>query len=280
MSNVDIKELTDMAKRMRIEALTMAYEAGKSGAHLGGGLSCIEILAVLYGQVARFKPDDPAWEDRDRILISKAHAVLAYYTALYEAGFLTKEELFSFEKEGTDFVGHPQKRPDKGIEYAGGSLGMALSVACGMAVHARDQKSVRRIFCLLGDGECEEGSIWEAVMFAAKERLGNLVVIVDRNKLQYDGTTSEVAGLDHIGEKFECFGWNKKEIDGHNISELIDALKDNHIDMPTVIIADTVKGKGVSFMENDPLWHHSVLSEVQYKQALSELDCEGLNAGD
>ena len=269
--NNKIKDLEKMTKRMREMSINMAFSAGKNGAHLGGGLSAIEILAVLYGAVARLNPDNPNWEDRDRILISKAHCVLAYYTALYEAGFLTEDDLASFEKNGSYFVGHPIKNIEKGIEYAGGSLGMALSVAAGMAIHAKRKSSSRKVYVLLGDGECEEGSVWEAVMFAANHKLNNLIAIIDRNQLQYDGTTEEIAGLDDFSKRITAFGWKTVEVDGHSIPALLKAYKDTDEERPLAVIANTVKGKGVSFMENDPLWHHSELKKELYEQAIAEI---------
>lgn len=266
--------LTAMAKRMRLKALDMAFHAGKAGAHLGGGLSSIEILAVLYGEIARLDCSNPYWEDRDRILISKAHCVLAYYTALNEAGFITDEELKLFEKNGSDLAGHPLKNIEKGIEYAGGSLGMALSAAAGMAIHAKAVNSKRKIYVLLGDGECEEGSVWEAMMFAANYKLDNLVAVIDWNKLQYDGTIAEVAGLDNLPEKIRAFGWKAVEADGHDIRDMVRAYQEGEPGKPLAILANTVKGKGVSFMEGNPLWHHSELNESLYKQAVEEVQGE------
>ena len=179
-----VEQIQQMAKRMRLQALHMAYRAGKAGAHLGGGLSCIEILATLYGGCATIDAKNPLWEERDRILIGKAHAVLAYDTALYEMGFLTQEDLDSFEQDGSDLVGHPMRNLQHGIEFSGGSLGMALSVGCGMALDAKVKGRKHRVYVLLGDGECEEGAIWEAMMSAAKMKLHNLTVIIDNNHLQ------------------------------------------------------------------------------------------------
>lgn len=273
-------ELKEMSKRMRLKALQLAYDAGDAGAHLGGGLSSIEILATLYGAVANVDNENPYNEDRDRILMGKAHCVLAYYTALHEVGFISDKELNSFEKDGTMFVGHPVRNIEKGIEYSGGSLGMALSVGAGMAIHAKKQKSLRKIYVLLGDGECEEGSIWEAMMFASKYQLDNLVAIVDRNKLQSDGLTCDVIGLDNLPEKFSAFGWEVVQVDGHNVSELLRAYQTISVNKPLVIIADTVKGKGVSFMEGNVDWHHAELKEEMYKRAREEVEERGLdNAG-
>lgn len=271
MKDVEISRIKNMAKNMRLHAIEMAYNAGRNGAHLGGGLSCIEIMAVLYGAVAKFKVDDPLWKERDRILVSKAHAVLAYYTALNECGFISDKELEGFEDGETDLPGHPLKLPEKGIEYAGGSLGMALSVGAGMAAHAKRVGNKNCIYVLLGDGECEEGSIWEAVMFAANNELDNLIAIVDRNHLQYDGLTEDVAGLKLIEKKFEAFGWKSVSVNGHNIRALMDAFSMEHTRCPMVIVADTVKGKGVSFMENNAVWHHAVLNENQYRKAIEEI---------
>lgn len=269
------QELAEMAVRMRLKALEMAYHAGKTGAHLGGGLSAIEILAVLYGAAARIDSENPFWDDRDRILISKAHCVLAYYTALQEAGFISGEELNTFEQNGGSLAGHPVKNIEKGIEYAGGSLGMALSVAAGMAVHAKNAGSRRRIYVLLGDGECEEGSVWEAFLFAANYRLNNITAIIDRNRLQYDGTTEEVAGLTGLADKIAAFGWKTVRADGHSVSELLQAYKSTDDEKPLAVIADTVKGKGVSFMENNPAWHHSELKKEMYEQAAAQVRAEG-----
>ena len=265
------EELVEMSKRMRLCALNMAYSAGKNGAHLGGGLSAIEIFAVLYGAIARVDSQNPLWEDRDRILIGKAHGVLAYYTALYEAGFLTKEDIEGFEVNGSTMIGHPVKNLQKGIEYAGGSLGMALSVGAGFALSARNNSSHRKVYVVLGDGECQEGAIWETLIFATKYNLDNLVIIVDQNGMQSDGTTLEVAGFNDVTAKMRAFGCDVEEVDGHNISELLRAFQKVSIKKPKVIVAKTIKGKGVSFIEDDYRWHHSQLSKEQYEQAVREV---------
>lgn len=264
-------DIEKMAFRMRRTALKMAHAAGKSGAHLGGGLSCIEILAVLYGAVADVRADDPLWGQRDRILISKAHCVLAYYTALREMGFLTDEDIAHFEQNGYDMPGHPLRNQRKGIEYAAGSLGMAPSVAVGMALDAKLKNRENKVYVLLGDGECEEGAVWEAFLSASHYKLDNLVVIIDRNHLQYDGTTEEVAGLDKISQKLAAFGFKVVEVNGHDIGALLDAFREGAEEKPLAVIADTVKGKGVSFMENNLKWHHGVMSEKEFQAAMEEL---------
>lgn len=266
----NVSDVEKMAYRMRLRALRMAHDAGKNGAHLGGGLSCIEILATLYSY-ANINPQNVKNRDHDRILISKAHCVLAYYAALYEKGFLTEEDIKTFEQDGSDFPGHPLKNIDYGIEYAGGSLGMALSVGIGMAYAAKQEKSNRRVYVLLGDGECEEGSIWEGIISASHFNLNNLCVIIDRNRLQYDGTTEEIGGLGNFKEKMKAFDWQVEEIDGHNVSALLEAFENINADKPKMVIADTIKGKGVSFMENNKKWHHSTLSDKQYEEAVAEV---------
>ena len=269
-----VEQIQQMAKRMRLQALHMAYRAGKAGAHLGGGLSCIEILATLYGGCATIDAKNPLWEERDRILIGKAHAVLAYDTALYEMGFLTQEDLDSFEQDGSDLVGHPMRNLQHGIEFSGGSLGMALSVGCGMALDAKVKRRKHRVYVLLGDGECEEGAIWEAMMSAAKMKLHNLTVIIDNNHLQYDGKTEEVGGFTDIEAKLKAFGFLMITCDGHDVNSLLQAFSQKSDDQPIAIIADTIKGKGVSFMENDPLWHHAELKEADYERARAEIEKE------
>lgn len=260
---------------MRLRALKMALDAGEHGAHLGPAMSCMEIFAALYGQILRFDPSNPRWEERDRVLISKAHCVLAYYTALSEAGFIPDEELNGFEKDGYSLAGHPAANPEWGIEYSGGSLGQALPVALGMALDAKRKKRGNRIYVLLGDGECDEGSNWEAFLAAAHYRLDNLIVILDKNRLQYDGATDEIMNLGDFGGKMRAFGWLASEIDGHNTQKLLDAFAVRPQNQPYMIIANTVKGKGVSFMENVREWHHAKLTRKQYDEAAAEINGGG-----
>ena len=270
MNNID--HIWQMAIRMRARAIEMAHSAGKAGAHLGGGLSCIEILAALYGEIANIDSNNPCNPNRDRILISKGHCVLAYYTALFEKGFLKEDDLAHFEKNGYDMPGHPLKNLDKGIEYAAGSLGMALSVGVGMALDARVKKRKNNVYVLLGDGECEEGSVWEAIMYAPHYELDNLFAIIDCNRLQYDGTTDEITGLDNFEEKFKQFGWSAVTVeDGHDIRKLVDAFHITHEGKPLAVIASTIKGKGVSFMENDGKWHHGIMTDDEYNKAIEEV---------
>lgn len=265
-----IKELTEMAKRMRLSALDMALASGKNGSHLGGSLSCIEILAVLYGGILRFDKEDPFDPDRDRFIPSKNHCVLAHFPALAEAGFIKRDELLEFQKDGGRLTGYP-RRVEIGLEYSGGSLGMAISVGIGIALNAREHGRPTRVYVLMGDGELNEGSIWEAFMSAAQYKLDNITAIIDRNHLSYDGDTEEVMGIDSLKEKMESFHWSVSQCDGHDVGELLLAFSQGEKGKPHVIIADTVKGKGVSFMENRPEWHHHSLSEEQYEAARAEV---------
>ena len=265
-----IQDIEAMAKRMRLAALDMALSAGKGGAHLGGGLSCIEIFAALYGGVLRFDPKDPCWEERDRFFVSKNHCVLAQFPALYEAGYIEKQDLRELTKDGGRINGYPRD-VGLGLEYSGGSLGMAVSVAIGVALALREKESGAHVYVLMGDGELNEGSVWEALLSAAQYKLDNLTVLIDRNHLCYDGDTEDVMALEDLEAKFQAFNWKVKRCDGHSIADLLRAMAEERPGTPYAIIAETVKGKGVSFMENRAEWHHGVLSQKQYEQARAEL---------
>lgn len=272
MSELEEKalRLDEIAKRMRLDALDMALAAGSGGSHVGGSLSCIEILAVLYGEILRFDVKNPLDPSRDRFIPSKNHCVLAHIPALAEAGFIPHEEILEFQKNGGRLTGYP-RRPEIGLEYSGGSLGMALSVGIGMALAAREQGRPSRVYILMGDGELNEGSVWEAFMSAAHYGLDNLTAIIDRNHLSYDGDTEAVMGLDSLEDKLTSFGWYVSQCDGHSTRELLEAFRDTKAGCPHVIIAKTVKGKGVSFIENRPEWHHHRLSQEEYDRARREI---------
>ena len=265
-----IKELEQTAMQVRLDALDMAFSAGEKGAHLGGGLSCVEILTALYGEVLRYDVKNPHWANRDRFISSKNHCVLALFPVLANAGFLDHSEIFEFTKDGGRLVGYP-RNVDIGLEYSGGSLGMAISVGVGMALAAREEKRETQVYILMGDGEMAEGSIWEAMMSAAHYKLSNLTAIIDRNHLCYDGDTEEVMALEDLGAKFESFNWHVSKCNGHDIADLLRAFSEKSDEKPNVVIADTVKGKGVSFMENRREWHHSRLSKAQYEAAVNEI---------
>ncbi len=267
-----IAKISAMSNHMRRRLLTLGFSAGSMGAHFGSGLSIIELTATLYGTIMKFDLSNPKNEDRDRFILSKGHGSLGLYTALAEAGFLTEEELKTFELNDGFLPGQPQMNLDKGIEFSSGSLGHGLSFGIGSALFAKNKGKDYRTYVLMGDGECNEGSVWEAAMSASHFKLDNLIAIIDRNNLQSDGISSEIMNMEDFPNKWRCFGWETIEIDGHNIEEIFDALSHkNQNEKPYAIIANTVKGKGVSFMENNNEWHHNRLSEEQYNAAMSEV---------
>jgi len=258
-------------RKMRRHALRMSMAAGPTGAHLGGGLSMMEIMAALYFGTLRYDVQNPRWEQRDRFILSKGHGSLAYYAALSLAGFINEEELATFKCNNSDLSGHPHMDLDRGIEFSSGSLGQGLSLGVGSALALRMRaNNTSRVFVLLGDGEINEGSNWEAAMSAAHFRLSRLTVIVDKNGFQYDGSTQAVMDMGDLAAKWDSFGWTARNVDGHDILALIDAMHMPH-DKPLAVIAHTVKGKGVSFMENNRLWHHRRLTQEQFEQAMAEL---------
>lgn len=260
-----------LAKTLRLSALQMALNSGKNGSHLGAGLSSVEIFAALYGGVLKYDLQNKEDENRDRLVVSKGHCVLSYYSALRQAGFLTDEDIQSFETNGSHFHGHAMRNLDKGIEFSGGSLSMGMSFAVGQALACKKKGLTSRVFSIVGDGECDEGLIWEAAMSAANYGLNNFVLIVDRNKLQYDGPTTEVMNQIDLGDKFRAFGFDVRVVDGHDVDALATALNAPS-EKPICVIADTIKGKGVSFMEGVKTWHHSVLTQEQYDQAVKEVE--------
>lgn len=258
------------ANQMRKDALYMTYKAGNPGAHIGGGLSMIEIMATLYVGIMKLDIDDMKSEKRDRFILSKGHGVLGLYTAMNQVGLIKREEYDSFKKNNTFLTGHPSMNLERGIEFSSGSLGQGLSLGVGTCIALREKgNNSSRAFVLMGDGECNEGSVWEAAMSASHFKLNNLVAIVDKNGIQYDGGTEKVMNMGNLKDKWESFGWEVVELDGHNIEELYEAF-DLISDKPKVIIAHTVKGKGVSFMENNSLWHNSRLTDKQYEEAMAE----------
>jgi len=270
---MNTKELERIANELRILTLKAVYNA-QSG-HIGGSFSSAEIITVLYFYKLKINPKDPLWEDRDRFILSKGHAAPMLYSALAKRSFFSEEELVnSLRKIGSRFQGHPDMRKTPGVEMTTGSLGQGLSVAIGIALGAKyiDKKSFR-VYTLLGDGELNEGQVWEAFMSASKYKLDNLVCICDRNRVQLDGYTEEIMPLEPLKLKIEAFGWEVLEIDGHNIEAIIKALDyaETVKNKPTCIIAHTVKGKGVSFMENTHKWHGKPPNREEYEEALKEL---------
>lgn len=267
----NVKELQEIAKQIRRNIIKQVYGA-KSG-HPGGSLSSADILTVLYFNQMNIDEKNPESPLRDRFVLSKGHASPALYACLAEKGFFEKKELERFRKINGKLQGHPDMNKVVGVDMTTGSLGQGLSVANGMALTSKMNHDGFRVYCLLGDGEIEEGQIWEAAMSSSKYKLDNLCAILDYNNLQIDGSIEEVKGLDNIEGKFRSFGFNTIIVDGHNIEQLINAFNSAKItkEKPTIIIAKTIKGKGISFMENKTQWHGKAPSEEEYNLAMEEL---------
>lgn len=263
--------IEEMARFMRRKILDISHTCNLS-AHLGGGLSIVDIMATLYGHALKFDRFNPRWEGRDRFILSKGHGVLGYYSALLAANLITEETYNTFQANESDLIAHPVMNMDLAIESSNGSLGQGLSMAIGIALAANKRGFNFKTYVLLGDGECNEGSVWEAVMSAPQLGLGNLVVIVDYNRLQSDGDCKKIIDLGDLSAKFACFGWEVCEVNGHDVSQLVRAFESftkEHV--PKVLVANTVKGKGVSFMENNNEWHHNRLTKAIYELALKEV---------
>lgn len=269
----DIKQLKKKTIEIRKDILTMLEAAGSG--HTGGSLSMVEILTILYHYVMRYDPKRPEWHQRDRFVLSKGHGCPALYAVLADCGYFPKKELASLRRFGTRLQGHPQKGLP-GIETSSGSLGQGLSIANGMALAARMDRRDTRIYCMVGDGELNEGQAWEAVMTASHYDLDNLCTIVDYNKFCIDGPIEDVMGLEPLPDKWKSFGWHTVEVDGHSLEDLIEAFdkaKETK-GKPTVIIAHTIKGKGISFIECDNKWHGIAPKKEELERALKELDEE------
>lgn len=271
LEKLEIQELEKKARKIREDIIEEVYSA-KSG-HPGGSLSVADILTVLYFREMNIHPENPDWEDRDRFVLSKGHCSPALYSCLANRGFFPVEDLKTFRNINSYLQGHPDKNKVPGVDMTTGSLGQGLSVANGMAIAGKMSQKDYRVYCVLGDGEIEEGQVWEAAMAANQYKLDNLCVVVDNNNLQIDGTIEEVMSSHPIDEKFRSFGFQVINIDGHDIEEIIKAFEvaKNVKGKPTCIIAKTIKGKGVTFMENQAGWHGKAPNEEQYNQAISEM---------
>jgi len=265
--------LRNKATDLRRKIIELAVIAG--GGHLGGALSAIDILVVLYYHVLRIDPKDPRWEGRDRFILSKGHGALALCPVLADRGFFPEELLANFNRLDSPFGMHPDRNKVPGVEMSTGSLGHGLGVAVGVALSGRLDRAKWRVYCLLGDGECHEGSVWEAAMAASHYRLGNLCAIVDRNGFCIDGPTEEIMGIEPFSRKWEAFGWRAVEVDGHDFAQLLDVFENlppvDH-EVPTAVIAKTVKGKGVSFMEGVGAWHYGGLDSEKERRALEDIE--------
>jgi transketolase len=267
----DPGQLQEIARQVRLDIVEMLHQAGSG--HLGGSLSATDILVALFFAEMRAKPGDPCWIDRDRFILSKGHGAPALYAVLSRLGYFPREELASLRRFGSMLQGHPDSACTPGVEIPTGSLGQGLSIANGLALACRLNGQASRIFILMGDGEIQEGQIWEAAMSAAHYGLDNLTAVVDRNRLQIDGRTKEVMSLEPLPEKWRAFGWHTLEVDGHDIPELLEALKTCRgvSGRPSLIIAHTVKGKGVSVFEDKAKYHGVAPTDEEYQQALKEL---------
>jgi len=265
-----LAELDAMTMEMRRDVIEMIYAAGSG--HPGGSFSEMEILTALYFRIMRYDPQNPAWPERDRFILSKGHACPGLYAVLSKAGYFPREEMWTFRQLGSRLQGHAHPGTP-GVEMNSGSLGQGLSFAVGTALAARLDQRSSRAYVLLGDGECDEGQVWEAAMAAANYRLDNLTAFVDRNRIQNDRFTTQVIKLEPLAEKWSAFGWNVLKVDGHSIGQVTEAVDraKNHVGRPTMIIADTVKGKGVSFMENNPDFHGRSPTKDEYERAIAEL---------
>jgi len=274
LPRLDIPSLEKLAAKLRIDIIDMIYEA-QSG-HPGSSLSCIDLLVNLWFHHMLWDPANADWRERDRFILSKGHGAPAYYAALMHAGFIPWEEKGTLRKINSHLQGHPASKHIKGCDVSTGSLGQGLSVGIGMALGHRLDGIPARVYVLMGDGECQEGNVWEAVLSGAHHKTSRVTAIVDRNRLQIDGCTENIKELGDLAPKFAGFGWNTIEIDGHDYAQIQDALKQadqlaESSERPTVIIANTVKGKGVSFMENEAGWHGKAPNTDQYNAAHTEL---------
>lgn len=272
MKELRIEELEKRALDIRRDIIQIAHNAA-GAVHLGPSLSSVEIMTTLYFDIMNIDINNPKWEKRDRFILSKGHASPVLYATLAERGFFKKTLLDKVRYLNSPLEGHPVMDLAPGIDLSSGSLGNGLSAGLGMAYYLKNESIDSRVFVLLGDGECQEGNVWEAALVAPVLNLHNLVAIVDKNNLQSTGKTEEIVNLAPFREKWESMNWNVQEIDGHDIKQIIDALEATALckDKPSIIIANTVKGKGISFMENDNSWHQRVLLEDEYNTAMREL---------
>lgn len=275
-----INNLENIAWELRERALEMLYHAGSG--HPGGSLSEAEIVSVLYFHVLNIRPDEPRWDERDRFVLSKGHGCPMVYAALAKRGFFPESELASLRQFGGILPGHPDMNKTPGIDMSTGSLGQGFSASVGMALGLRLQQKDAYVYVLLGCGELQEGQVWEAAMAAAHYRLEKLIAIVDYNKLQIDGGNDEVMTLEPVAEKWQAFGWHVQQVDGHDILALLESINTakQTAGQPSVIIADTIKGKGVSFMENEVGWHGKAPSKEEYLRAVTEIRQRGRQIND
>jgi transketolase len=271
-SSASVTEMAAIAKRLRRHIVLMTGKAGSG--HPGGSLSAVEIVTAIYFKVLRHKPSDPCWPDRDRFILSKGHAAPLLYATLAECGYFPVDELPTLRQMDSRLQGHTDCTITAGVEMSAGALGQGLSFAIGVALAGRLNSQDYQVYVLLGDGECDEGQVWEAAMAAAHFKVNNLVAIVDNNGQQIDGWNRDVMSLDPFNKKWQAFGWHVIEVDGHDLTQLLDAFEQAKLikEQPIAIIAHTVKGKGVSFMENNPDFHGTAPNAIEVEMALKELE--------
>lgn len=273
--NDTIRELKLMANTIRRDIIEIAFKA-QGPSHPAPALSCTDLVTALYFNIMKVDPENPQWEDRDRLILSKGHACPVIYSALAEKGYFPKEWLTTIRRINSHLQGHPDMKKTPGIDMTSGSLGNGLSAALGMAIYLKHEKKNSQVYCILGDGEIQEGLVWEAILAAPAMGMDNLTAIVDCNHLQSCGAVTEIQHIPGMAKAWEAMGWNVIRINGHNMEEIVSALERarSFRGMPTCIMADTVKGKGVSYMEFDNAWHQKIPTEAQYNQAIKELEEE------
>jgi transketolase len=264
-------KLKSAASKIRRKSLDVALAVSPKATHFGGAFSSIDILVTLYYEIMKYDVNNPEWQLRDRFFLSKGHSILGYYSILSDLGYFSDDVLHTYGENLTELPGHPVRNKSLGIEFTNGSLGMGLAVAIGHSIAAKRRNLKYHTYVLMGDGECNEGSVWEAAMAAPHFELNNLTAIIDNNGLQQTGTNNEISRVENFVKRFESFGWEAVEIDGHNYEELYNALTNKESNKPKIIIAKTVKGKGLSFTEGNNAWHHGVMTKDLYNLALEEL---------
>lgn len=265
----------DLAKQVRRDIVELTYKAGTHGTHISGSLSAVEALSVLYNDILRYNRNYLADESRDRFILSKGHAGMAMYAVMNRIGILSDEDLATFKDDGSAFHTHPKMNVEKGIEFSTGSLGHGLSLGVGTAIALKKRNNTTsRVFVMLGDGECDEGAVWEAAMSAAHFKLDNLIVIIDQNQLQLDGRIVDIMNQGSLADKWKSFGWKVYEMNGHDVADIQKTMTEGlkNVICPTVFMSHTIKGKGISFIENQYNWHIGVLTQEQYEQAKKELE--------
>jgi len=269
---LEIENIKKKSKILRENILYMAKIGGSHAAHIGGAFSIIDVLATLFSNYFFVNKNS---DDRDRFILSKGHACLALYAILYEKGYIEKKHLETFEQSGSDLLGHPVKNKKIGIDFSTGSLGMGLSLATGVAISLQKKNINRNVYVVLGDGECNEGSVWESAMLVPNLNLKNIVAIVDNNNFQQTGSLDEILSNRNLSTKWKSFGWEVFIIDGHNIKDIIECFnKTKKAQKPSLVIAKTIKGKGIKLFENNNDWHHSVLTQKLYDESIEELNSD------